>query len=106
MFFLVIDIIAHGFNRRGADGECGVAFLPGEVRLLEGFFGPVCCVFFQIPHEVREAVRGFEAEKEVDVVRHASDAKRCAAEAVNHAPEVFVESRPPCGGDERLPVLR
>ena len=106
MLLLVIDILPHGFNRRRADGESGISFLPGEEGLLQGLLGPVRCVLFQIAHEVGEAMRGFESEKQMHVVRDAPDTKRCSTQAVDHAAEVFVESRAPCGGDERLPVLR
>lgn len=92
MLLLVIDVVPHGFNRSRADGEGGISFLPGELRLLKGLLGPVRRVFFQVAHEVGQAMRGLESKEQMHVVRNAADAERRATQAMDHAAEVFVES--------------
>jgi len=76
MLLLIGDVSANRITRGGADGECRISLLPPEVWLFERLPRPGSGSLLQFTHEIGKAMRGFQADQQVDMIRHASDSKR------------------------------
>ena len=84
--FLVLDVGGDGGELGGADGEEGIAVLPGEVLGVAGGFFPGSgggALYFLDPVGWGEGAG--EVEEDVDVVRHAADDDGRGVEAVGDA---------------------
>lgn len=102
---LICNVSPHAFPCRRADGEGSVTHLPGESRQPHFVMHPHRGGFFQLAHEIGQAMRGFESHQKVDMVRHASHTLGNAAQAVDRSTQIFVEPSTPGFGDPGMPVF-
>ncbi|MFT4689578.1 MAG: hypothetical protein ACJASX_002742 [Limisphaerales bacterium] len=105
MFLLVRDILLHAFSRGGTDGERAVAFLPREVRPAYFIVSPNGTGLLQFPHEIREAMGGFQAYQKMNMIGDSANPLRFTTETVDRAAQVFVKLRHPTRGDDWLAIF-
>jgi len=106
MLGLVRDVFLHLRPRRGADGECTVAFLPGKLAQLDLVMHPNGRGLFQLPHEIGKTMRRLQSHQQVHMIGHATDTLRIPAKSSHRAAKVFVKAVSPCSVNERNTVLR
>src|SRR5690606_17831064 len=85
--------------------EGGVPFLPMKCRKM-GLANPCGRGFLQFPHEIGEAMGGFQGYQKMDVIRDSTDSLRQRIESLHHSAEIGMEFGSPGCADGRLPVLR
>ena len=75
VFFLVVDVLNHGIEIAGADGEGAIAALPGELGKIRGtFFQPLRRGCFQLADQIGNGDGAGKADRKVDVILYAADA--------------------------------
>ena len=102
---LVCDISPDTRSRRGAHRERAISLLPGKRTELDLLMHPHRRSLLELPHEIRETTRGLQSDEQMDMVRHAADALRKAAESIDGAAQVLVKLITPCCIDQRRAVL-
>jgi hypothetical protein len=65
--FLPGNVVPDGCLDGRAHREGGVAFLPVKGEKGNGFGNPDRGVLYQVPHEIGQAMRGFEPDEKVNV---------------------------------------
>ena len=73
MLPLIFDIASHTLACRRTDGECCVALLPCEAVLVDFGMDPDRAGPFQFPHHIRQAMRGLEADEQMDMIFDPAD---------------------------------
>ena len=102
---LVGDVMSNRLPSRGADREGGVTLLPRKRACSLLLMYPCGGGFFQFAHDIGKAMRGLQADEQMNVVGHATDAFGKTAQSANRAAKLIVETRPPCRSDDGLTVL-
>src|ERR1051325_5486958 len=105
VFLLIRDVPLDHRPRGGAHRERRVAYLPGKGEQADLLMYPRRRCFFQLTHEIRQAMSSFQANEQMDMIRDAADALRKSAEAGNGPAQVFVQPRTPFGGDDGFAVF-
>ena len=105
MGLLIGDVVSNGIMRGGADGKGRIAFLPLELRLFEHLPHPGSGSLLQFTHEIGKAMRWFQTDQQVDMIRHAPDSERNASQTMHRSAEVSVETVFPFGQNHRLTIL-
>lgn len=105
MLGLVRDVFLHLRSRCRAHRECSVAFLPGELSQPDFLMHPDRRCLLQLSHEIRQTVRGLQSHQQMHMIGHAADTLRESTQPSHGAAEVFMQSVPPRGVDERHSIF-
>lgn len=105
VFLLTEHVVADFFQIRRACRERSVSILPCESGEEIGLMEPFGGFAFHFPHEIAQAVGGFESGEDVDVIGHAANGKRDSLEAADDTAEVSMEPGADFRGDPWFAVL-
>ncbi len=106
MLGLIRDVFLHLRSRCRTHRECSVAFLPGELSHADFLMQPDRRCFLQLPHEIRQTMRGLQSHQQMHMIGYSADTLRKSAKPRDGAAEVFMQSFPPRRLDERHSFLR
>src|SRR5690606_36841648 len=101
-----IDIFRHGGLIESAHRECRVAVLPSKTGTGNRRRRPGGGRFLYVAHEIGQAMNGFQAYEQMNMIGHASHSLRYRIETAHGASEIFVETGAPRGGDHGFAVFR
>ena len=105
MLGLIRDVFLHLRSCCRAYRECSVALLPCELPQPDLFMQPDRRCFLQLPHEIRQTMRGLQSHQQMHMIGYSADTLRKPAQPRHSAAEVFVQSFPPRRVDERHSIL-
>jgi len=101
VFRLIENVSLHLRSGGWADGECSITILPRKGMNADLLMHPHRGCLLQLTHEIREAMRRLQTNKQMHMVRNTTDTLSEASEAVHGAAEVIVKAPAPIIGDER-----
>jgi len=105
MLGLVRDVFLHLRSCRRAHRERAISFLPRKLPLLDFLMHPHGRGLLQLPHEIRETMRGLQSDKQMHVVSNPADALNKPTKSADRSAKVFMKAFTPGSVNERLAVF-
>lgn len=106
MALLVEHIRPHRLNVGRAHGETAISLLPRKARRFQFTMNPRRRFALQLPHHIREAMRGAQPREHMHMIRHATHRVGDAVHGIDHTTEASVDAVAMLGRYSRFPVLR
>ena len=92
VFFLVVDVLNHGIEIAGTNGEGAIAALPGKLGKIRGtLFQPLRRRCFQLADQIGNGDGAGKADRKVDVILYAADAVAFAIPMPGDSSEIGVK---------------
>lgn len=92
VFYLVVDVLNHGIEIAGPDGEGAIAALPGKLGKIRGtLFQPLRGGCFQFADQIGNGDGAGKADREMDVILYAADAVAFAIPMPGDSSEIGVK---------------
>ncbi len=99
MLLLMGNILANRLSRWSAHGKRGLAILPRKKLIANLLMHPHRRRLLQLPHDVRQAMRGLEPDEQMHMIRHAAHFVRKPVQPASRSAQIFMQPRTPRRGN-------